>query len=190
MRDCRSARRAAASRLARRYGQTVTCPWLPPCTRDPDPAEQVWSQAMCGKLADFVPTDVAELDEVEAGATRLQRHNGSSVASLFKLARLVSRLIPLASRAPVGCSGARRACFPQAITTASSMTSLYRRVQAARSANAARPSQGRPGRPRGRSVRGLPPSDPHANLHLRESPDCRRAAPNSGGGVRTRGSGA
>ena len=83
-----SVHRAAAPRLAQRYGRAITVEWLPPYAPDLNPTEQVWNHAKYVELANFIPRDVGELEQAVADSIELQHYHGSLVASFFKLAKL------------------------------------------------------------------------------------------------------
>jgi transposase len=83
-----SVHRAAAPRLLQRYGPALAFEWLPPYAPDLNPAEQVWNHAKYVELANFIPRDVADLEQAVGDSIQLQHYNASLVASFFKLAKL------------------------------------------------------------------------------------------------------
>lgn len=80
--------RSAARRLLARFGRRLQIEWLPPYAPQLNPDEQVWTQTKYRDLANFLPDDIADLEQTvrhSLGRTKTQQ---SLLRSFFKHAQL------------------------------------------------------------------------------------------------------
>lgn len=86
--DRYSVHRAAAKRLAKRFGQRVAFEWLPAYAPELNPDEQVWNRAKYTDLANFIPDDVNELGHAMAASLSKTRSQQHLLRSFFQHAML------------------------------------------------------------------------------------------------------
>ncbi len=86
--DRYSVHRAAAKRLAERFGRRIAIEWLPAYAPELNPDEQVWNRAKYTDLANFIPQDINDLGHAMAASLRHTKRQPPLLRSFFKHARL------------------------------------------------------------------------------------------------------
>lgn len=86
--DRSSVHRASRKRLQRSHPYWFDFEWLPSYAPELDPVEQCWNHAKCCDLANFVPSNLDQLEEAVVDSMGQQRDNPKLLRSYFGYAGL------------------------------------------------------------------------------------------------------
>ena len=82
-----SAHRAAVKRLQRKHAW-LKAEWLPPYAPDLNPVEAMWSYTKYADLANYIPDDIAELEDTVLDSLAQQHYDKRLKESFFRKAQL------------------------------------------------------------------------------------------------------
>jgi len=82
------AHRSAVSRLHKAGCSWLQVSWLPSYAPDLDPVESVWCQSKYGDLANFIPDDISQLQDILDHLLQDYRHDPGRLHSFFQAAHL------------------------------------------------------------------------------------------------------
>jgi transposase len=81
--------RSAAAYFEKHHPDWFLFEWLPAYAPDLNPVEASWSHTKYGELANFIPDDVAQLQDAVTASLEAKRTHQQLLRSFFKCSRLV-----------------------------------------------------------------------------------------------------